>query len=85
MGKAKAAAKTNTQTHELSESEYNMLKLMNVALQYNVAGQKIISGFIYYVCNSRFGYEDGVNLQFEIDFDKDDKQLLVTTLPAVVE
>lgn len=82
MGKIKQA---NDKTHELTEQEYNMLKLMNEALRYNVAGSKIISGFIYYICSSRLGYEDGANLQFEIDFDKEDKLLKVTpvTIPVV--
>lgn len=87
MGKAKTTGssepvkKYEVQEHELTEQEYNMLKVMNVALQYNTAGQKLISGFIYYVCNSRLGYGDDVNLQFEIDFDKDDRILKVSELP----
>jgi hypothetical protein len=75
MGKLKQSAE---QTHELTESEYNMLKLMNEALRYNVAGNKIISGFIYYISSSRLGYKDGQDLQFELDFDKDDRLLKIT-------
>lgn len=80
MGKAKT---DESQVFTLTEQEYNMLKVMNLALQYNTAGQKIISGFLYYVCNSRFDYVDGVNLQFELDFEKDDRELKVTVIPAV--
>lgn len=80
MGKIK---QSKDKAHELTEQEYNMLKLMNEALRYNVAGNKITSGFIYYICTSRLGYEAGVDLQFELDFDKDDKILHVT--PVVVK
>ena len=82
MGKIKQAT---DQTHELTEQEYNILKLMNEALRYNVAGNKIISGFLYYICVSRLGYEDGADLQFEIDFEKDDRELKITPVAVPTE
>jgi hypothetical protein len=85
MGKLKDEATTNTsedlQEHKLSDSEGNYLRLLNLALQYNTLGQKIMSGFLYYVCVQRLGYKQGVNLQFEFDFDKPENMLVVKMLP----
>lgn len=70
------------QVHQLNDSEMGYLRLLNVALQYHTLGQKIMSGYLYYVCIQRLGYENGINLQFEIDFDKQDNLLTVKALPA---
>jgi hypothetical protein len=85
MGKLKDEA-TNTQTediqqHKLTEGEMNYLRLLNIALQYHTMGQKIMSGYLYYVCTQRLGYTNGTNLQFELDFDKQDSILTVKLLP----
>jgi hypothetical protein len=85
MGKLKDEA-TATQTediqqHKLTDGEMNYLRLLNIALQYHTMGQKIMSGFLYYVCTARLGYKDGTNLQFELDFDKQDNMLTVKLLP----
>lgn len=85
MGKLKdEATKTETediQQHKLTDGEMNYLRLLNIALQYHTMGQKIMSGYLYYVCTQRLGYTDGTNLQFEIDFDKQDNMLTVKLLP----
>jgi hypothetical protein len=85
MGKLKDEATTNAtedvQTHKLTDGEMNYLRLLNIALQYHTMGQKIMSGFLYYVCTQRLGYTDGTNLQFELDFDKQDNILTVKLLP----
>jgi hypothetical protein len=85
MGKLKdEATKTDTediQQHKLTDSEMNYLRLLNIALQYHTMGQKIMSGFLYYICTSRLDYKDGTNLQFELDFDKQDSMLTVKLLP----
>lgn len=85
MGKLKSEAlETNTediQQHKLTDSEVNYLRLLNMTLQYHTMGQKILSGFLYYVCTNRLGYKDGVNLQFEFDFGKEDNTLTVKLLP----
>jgi len=85
MGKLKDEATINTsedlQEHKLSESEANYLRLLNLALQYNTLGQKIMSGFLYYVCVQRLGYKPGVNLQFEFNFDTTENILIVKLLP----
>jgi hypothetical protein len=67
--------------HKLTDPEMNYLRLLNIALQFHTMGQKILSGFLYYVCTTRLGYKDGVNLQFELDFDKQDNMLTVKLLP----
>lgn len=85
MGKLKEeATKTNTediQQFKLTDSEVNYLRLLNLALQFHTMGQKIMSGFLYYVATTRLEYKDGVNLQFEFDFEKPDNMLTVKLLP----
>lgn len=85
MGKLKDEATTNAtedvQQHKLTDGEMNYLRLLNIALQYHTMGQKIMSGYLYYVCTQRLGYTDGTNLQFELDFDKQDNMLTVKLLP----
>lgn len=86
MGKLKQEAITDTENedvrvHDLTDGEMGYLRLLNVALQYHTLGQKIMSGFLYYVCVSRLGYKDGTNLQFELDFNKQDNKFTVKLLP----
>jgi hypothetical protein len=71
----------DVQEHKLTDSEMNYLRLLNVALQFHTMGQKILSGFLYYIATNRLGYKDGVNLQFELDFDKEEGLLLIKLLP----
>lgn len=86
MGKLKEEAKKgnneDVQLHQLNEGEGSYLRLLNIALQYHTLGQKIMSGFLYYVCTNRLGYTNGTNLQFEFDFDKKDNMLTVKVLPV---
>lgn len=86
MGKLKNEAMKNEsedlQQHKLLDSEANYLRLLNLALQYHTLGQKIMSGFLYYVSTTRLGYKDGSSLQFEFDFDGQDNMLAVKLLPA---
>jgi len=80
MGKAK---KGNVESkYILTEREFNYLKILNVSLQYNVFKDKAISGFLYYICNSRFGYKEDQNLVFEIDLDDDKKELTIKEIPT---
>lgn len=85
MGKLKdeatASPTEDIQQHKLTDGEMNYLRLLNIALQYHTMGQKIMSGFLYYLCTQRLGYKDGTNLQFELDFDKQDNILTVKLLP----
>lgn len=85
MGKlkeeAKAANNEDVQEHQLEESEANYLRLLNLSLQYHTLGQKLLSGFLYYVCTHRLGYTPGTNLQFEFDFSKQDNKMIVKVLP----
>lgn len=55
-----------------------------MTLTYHTHGTKIVSGFLYYVSTTRLGYKNGVNLQFEIDLDKDDNLLTIKLLPEDV-
>lgn len=88
MGKLKdEAVTTNTediQTFKLTDPEVSYLRLLNLCLQFHTMGQKIMSGFLYYVCTNRLGYKEGVNLQFEFDFEKQDNMLTVKLLPASI-
>lgn len=85
MGNLKDETLNNTnediQQHKLTDGEMNYLRLLNLALQYHTLGQRIMSGFLYYICTQRLGYKDGVNLQFKLDFDKQDNMVTVTLLP----
>jgi len=74
MGKVK---KTADNTHVLTEREFNYLKLLHSALTFHTLSDRIISGYLYYVCTSRFGYADDINLLFEIDLDLDTRELKV--------
>lgn len=89
MGKLKDEVTTNTsedlQQHQLTEGEANYLRLLNLSLQYHTLGQKIMSGYLYYVCTQRLGYVEGTNLQFEFDFDKPDNTLIVKMLPHDIQ
>jgi hypothetical protein len=85
MGKLKdEATKTDSediQQHKLTDSEANYLRLLNLSLQYHTLSGKIMSGYLYYVCVQRLGYQPGTNLQFEFDFDKPENLLIVKMLP----
>lgn len=80
MGKIKHS-ESHGKTHQLTEREVNYLKVLNAALQFNTWKDKIISGFLYYVCTTRFGYREDESLIFEIDLATDDNELLVKTIP----
>lgn len=86
MGKLRDEALTkkteDTATHELTDQEVTYLRLLNLTLQYHTHGQKIMSGFLYYISTNRLGYPNGTDLQFEIDLDKEDKMLTVKLLPV---
>lgn len=75
MGKAKESQ--DIQVHQLRKQEFDYLKILNTALTYNVLKDKIISGFLYHLCNNRFDYPDDMNLQFEIDLEDDKMELRV--------
>lgn len=82
MGKIKDNAE---QLHELSDVEFTYLKAIQelrkqAADLYNTQGQ-LAAIFLKYICTTRLGYDEKAELGFEIDFDKDDRQLKVVTLP----
>jgi len=77
-----AIKKTNKdKVYILTDREFDYLKILNLSLQYNVFKDKVISGFLYYVCTNKHGYEEDVNLQFEVDLEDDKKELKVRSLP----
>ncbi len=67
----------------LTEREINYLKILNYALITSTLKDKTISGFLYYVCNQRFGFNEDVNLMFEIDLDNSN-ELKVREIPTEV-
>lgn len=79
MAKIKRSSADNA--HQLTEREFNYIKILNLALQYSVLKDKAISGFLYYICHSRFGYRDDDNLIFEIDLENDAMELKVKKVP----
>lgn len=83
MGKIKEQ-KNETKEYELTEREWNYVKLLNVFLNYNTEKNRLISGFLYYLCNTRFNYPETVNLVFETDLDDDKRILKVKEIPNEV-
>lgn len=80
MGRIKSGS--DNITHILTEREINYLKILNLALSYNTMKDKIISGFLYFVCHSRFGYEEDKNLIFEINLEDEKRELKVREIPT---
>lgn len=74
MGKIK---KAEDNVHILTEREYNYLKLLNTAMTFHTLKDRIISGYLYYVCTTKFGYSEDINLLFEIDLDDDKRELKI--------
>jgi hypothetical protein len=68
LGKIKAKL-DDWKEYELTDREFNLLLIANLALQYNTLKDKIISGILYTICQARFGYSDKINLIFEVDLD----------------
>lgn len=69
------------QVYQLTSREFDYLKILNLSLQYNVFKDKVISGFLYYVCTNKHGYAEDVNLQFEVDLEDEKRELKVKSLP----
>jgi hypothetical protein len=82
MGAAKS--KKEEEVYTISEREFNYLKILNLALQHNVFKDKLISGFLYEVCNVRYGYAEDVNLEFEIDLEDSSRRLIVRAIPQQI-
>ena len=76
----KESTDENVRTVELTEQEFNYIKILNSSLQFHTLGQKIISGFLYYVASNRLGYTKDANLQFQIDMATDDRKLTITLI-----
>lgn len=70
------------QEHQLTDKEFNYVKLLNAVLQYNTLKQQIMSGFLQYVATTRLGYPDDANLRFELDLDSDSKILRLSVIPG---
>lgn len=79
MGKAK---QSKDKAYTLTEREINYLKILNLALMYSTLKDKAISGFLYYICTSRLGFNENQNLIFEIDLDDEKRQLKVKPVPT---
>lgn len=73
---------TDSQTYTLTEPEINYLKLLNLTLQYHTYKQQLMSNYLYYISVMRLGYEQGHDLQFELDLEKADNMLTITVLPV---
>lgn len=69
------------QKETLTEIEWNYLKVLNNSLQLHTLKDRIISGFLYYVANTRFGYDKDTNLNFELDLDDDKREIKIRKIP----
>ena len=65
---------------QLTERQFNYVKLLNIALNYNELKNRIISGYFYEICIIN-GYPEDQNLAFEIDLDANDMILKVKEIP----
>jgi hypothetical protein len=74
--------KRQATTHTLSEKEYDYLKILNLALSTSIYRDKVISGYLYHLCYLKWNYPENVNMLFEIDLEKDDRQLKVEEIPT---
>lgn len=75
MGKLK---NSKAKEYELTDNEFNLLKIINAGLQYSTLRDKSVSGLLYLICHNRLDYPAEVNLMFEIDLDEDKGLLKVT-------
>lgn len=76
MGKIKQAT-DDTKSYVLTPREFDFLKILSYALDTSIFKDKVISGFTYYLCNTRFGYAENVSLTFEIDLADESRTLKV--------
>lgn len=81
MGK-NSKPKSDWREYQLTGREFNYLKILNAGLTFHTWQQKIISGFLYHICNTRLGYGENVNLLFEVDLDAEEGTLKVKELDA---
>lgn len=72
----------DVKSFSLTDEEINYIKLLNMVLTYHTFGNKILSGFLYYVSTNRLGYPSGTDLQFELDLEKEDNMLTIKLLPV---
>lgn len=79
MGKAK---NNDAKTFQLSEQEFNHLKILRTSLAFHTLKDQIMSGFLYSIANGRLEFAPDVDLQFEIDLDNDSRELKITKLQA---
>lgn len=80
MGKLKTQ-KEEPKTFSLNKSELDYVTAIKGTRdrRYEEDG-RIMGAFLKYIASSRLGYAPETNLQFEIDFDSEDKKLKVTTI-----
>lgn len=81
MAKIKRA-KENEQIHKLNERQFYLLKINNIALNYNTLKEKIISGLLYEICINDLGYAENLDLGFAIDLEADTMELTVTVIES---
>lgn len=78
MGKIKS---NNDNVHELNKEELDYITAVNETRNRRFEEDgRILGAFLKYIASSRLGYASEADLQFEIDFDSDDKKLKVTVL-----
>jgi hypothetical protein len=85
--KIKAQLKEVEKEYELTDYEFNFLKVLNVSLAFNVNHENLLSGFLNYVATGRLAHKTtaGYGLQFMIDLGSDNKTLVVKEAKATNE
>jgi len=79
MGKIKANKETE---YELTADELEYIVAINeLRNRHFQEDGRAIGGFLKFVATNRLGYDAKEDLQFEMDFDSEDKKLKVTVIP----
>lgn len=81
MARVNHKLSTKPSEYKLNDDELEYLMAVNeLANRHARENTQAIGAFLKFVCTTRLGYDAQENLQFEIDFDSDNKKLKVTTL-----
>ena len=73
--------KDSVKEYQLEEAEFNYLMNINDAKNNNAQEyNRVMSAFLHYIASSRLGYAASTDLQFELDFADEKRNIKVTVL-----
>lgn len=80
MGKAKA---NEPKKYTLTTKEFTHIKTLNTVLSYSIGREQLVSECLHMIASFRLGYPEEQDLQFEIDLNSDNHELVVTPMDLV--